>query len=59
MAFRRPEENRRSSNRQPGVEIANNRMPSRPRFNPGDMPTPMPTPGMGPVPMPSPMPFPF
>jgi len=48
MAFRRPEENRSSpslgyrlsSNRQPGVEIANNRMPSRtmPRFSPEDMP---------------------
>lgn len=50
MAFRRPEENRSSpslgyrlsSNRQPGVEIANNRMPSKPmpRFSPEDMPMP-------------------
>jgi len=48
MAFRRPEQDRSSpslgyrlsSNRQPGVEIANNRMPSKPmpRFSPEDMP---------------------
>ena len=48
MAFRRPVENRSSpslgyrlsSDRQPGVEIANNRMPSKPmpRFSPEDMP---------------------
>ena len=67
MAFRRPEENRSSpslgyrlsSNRQPGVEIANNRMPSRPmpRFSPEDMP--FPRPGQGrPAPMPMPMPMP-
>ena len=75
MAFRRPERDRSSpslgyrlsSNRQPGVEIANNRMPSRPmpRFSPEDMPyqmpipapmpRPMPPPGMGPF---SPEPFP-
>ena len=76
MAFRRPEQDRSSpslgyrlsSNRQPGVEIANNRMPSRPmpRFGPVPipdmgpvpMPSPMPPPGRGPVPMPSPMPPP-
>ena len=68
MAFRRPEENRSSpslgyrlsSNRQPGVEIANNRMPSRPmpRFSPEDMP--FPNPGQGrPAPMPMPMPGPM
>jgi len=74
MAFRPDTENRSrpslgyriSSNRQPGVEIANNRMPSRPRFNPGDMPPyrrmPGPTPGRdipdprGPMPMPFPRP---
>ena len=61
MAFRRPERDRSSpslgyrlsSNRQPGVEIANNRMPSKPmsRFNPEDMPFPNPGQG-GPAPMP-------
>jgi hypothetical protein len=68
MAFRRPERDRSSpslgyrlsSNRQPGVEIANNRMPSRPmpRFSPEDMP--FPNPGQGrPAPMPRPMPMPM
>jgi len=68
MAFRRPEQDksspslgyRLSSNRQPGVEIANNRMPSRPRprFSPEDMP--FPNPGQGrPAPMPRPMPMPM
>jgi hypothetical protein len=68
MAFRKPEENRSSpslgyrlsSNRQPGVRIANNRMPSRPmpRFSPEDMP--FPNPGQGrPAPMPMPMPGPM
>ena len=53
MSFRRPEQDRGSSslgyrissNRQPGVEIANNRMPSRPmtrQFNPEDLPYPIP-----------------
>lgn len=69
MAFRRPEENRSSpslgyrlsSNRQPGVEIANNRMPSRPmpRFSPEDMPYQMPRPAPMPRPMPMPMPGPM
>ena len=69
MAFRRPEENRSSpslgyrlsSNRQPGVEIANNRMPSRPmpRFSPEDMPYQMPIPAPMPRPMPAPMPNPM
>ena len=68
MAFRRPVENRSSpslgyrlsSNRQPGVEIANNRMPSRPmpRFSPEDMPFPRPGEGR-PAPMPRPMPMPM
>ena len=68
MAFRKPEERgsspslgyRLSSNRQPGVEIANNMMPSRPmpRFSPEDMP--FPNPGQGrPAPMPRPMPMPM
>ena len=70
MAFRPKENNNRpsigyrlSSDRQPGVEIANNRMPSRPmpRFSPEDMP--FPNPGQGrpapmPIPLPSPMPPP-
>jgi hypothetical protein len=68
MAFRRPEQDksspslgyRLSSNRQPGVEIANNRMPSRPmpRFSPEDMPFPRPGEGR-PAPMPMPMPMPM
>jgi hypothetical protein len=68
MAFRRPEQDRSSpslgyrlsSNRQPGVEIANNRMPSRPmpRFSPEDMPFPRPGEGR-PAPMPRPMPMPM
>jgi len=67
MAFRKPEENRSSpslgyrlsSNRQPGVEIANNRMPSkpRPRFSPEDMPFPRPAPMPRPMPMPMPGPM--
>ena len=67
MAFRPKENNNRpsigyrlSSNRQPGVRIANNRMPSRPmpRFSPEDMP--FPNPGQGrPAPMPRPMPGPM
>ena len=67
MAFRRPEENRSSpslgyrlsSNRQPGVEIANNRMPQY--ANPIDRgPRPFPIPGQGrPAPMPRPMPMPM
>ena len=67
MAFRRPEENRSSpslgyrlsSNRQPGVEIANNRMPQY--ANPIDKgPRPFPIPGQGrPAPMPRPMPMPM
>ena len=77
MAFRRPEQDRSipslgyrlSSNRQPGVEIANNRMPQqrmgpRPfppeRGYPGPMPMPFPRPGEGrPAPMPMPMPMPM
>ena len=69
MAFRRPERDRSSpslgyrlsSNRQPGVEIANNRMPSRPmpRFSPEDMPYQMPIPAPMPRPMPMPMPGPM
>ena len=70
MAFRRPEENRSSpslgyrlsSNRQPGVEIANNRMPQQrmgPRFSPEDMPYQMPIPAPMPRPMPMPMPGPM
>jgi hypothetical protein len=69
MAFRKPEERRSSpslgyrlsSNRQPGVEIANNRMPSRPmpRFSPEDMPYQMPIPAPMPRPMPMPMPGPM
>ena len=72
MSFRRPEQDRGSSslgyrissNRQPGVEIANNRMPSRPiprQFSPEDLPLPMPFPRPGegrPAPMPRPMPMP-
>lgn len=67
MAFRRPAENqnspslgyRLSSNRQPGVEIANNRMPQY--SNPIDRgPRPFPIPGQGrPAPMPRPMPMPM
>ena len=69
MAFRKPEERRSSpslgyrlsSNRQPGVEIANNMMPSRPmpRFSPEDMPFQMPIPAPMPRPMPMPMPGPM
>ena len=68
MAFRPKENNNRpsigyrlSSDRQPGVEIANNRMPSRPmpRFNPEDMPYQMPIPAPMPRPMPAPMPNPM
>jgi len=77
MVFRRPERDRSSpslgyrlsSDRQPGVDIANNRMPQqsmgpRPfppeRGYPGPMPMPFPRPGQGrPAPMPSPMPNPM
>ena len=68
MAFRPKENNNRpsigyrlSSDRQPGVEIANNRMPSRPmpRFSPEDMPYQMPIPAPMPRPMPMPMPGPM
>ena len=68
MAFRPKENNNRpsigyrlSSDRQPGVEIANNRMPSRPmpRFSPEDMPYQMPIPAPMPRPMPAPMPNPM
>ena len=67
MAFTRPKQDRSSpslgyrlsSNRQPGVEIANNRMPQY--ANPIDRgPRPFPIPGQGrPAPMPRPMPMPM
>ena len=63
MAFRRPVENRSSpslgyrlsSDRQPGIEIANNRMPQQ-RMGPRPFPPERGYPG--PIPLPSPMPPP-
>jgi hypothetical protein len=70
MAFRRPEQNksgpslgyRLSSDRQPGIEIANNRMPQRRiermPIDPG-LPFPIPRPDRFMPPNPTPMPMPF